>query len=141
MIQRMVGCASGRAASKHCRNPTELFTIHSEPFIHMGIVMKNLAFSFVIGAMSLALVPPVAQAQLGNSFTPGEARNARDNGDIVPLRDIFRKLKQQHGGYQVDANLFNRGGRQVYVIDWMTGKGERVRFTVDAKSGRVLSSS
>jgi uncharacterized membrane protein YkoI len=41
----------------------------------------------------------------------------------------------------VDANLFNKNGGQVYVIDWMTGKGERVRFTVDAKSGRVISSS
>lgn len=107
----------------------------------MGSVMKKIALSLILSAMTLTALPFVAQAQLGNSFSPGEARNARNNGDIVPLRDIFRKLKQQYGGYQVDANLFNRDGRQVYVIDWMTGKGERVRFTVDAKSGRVLSSS
>ncbi len=101
--------------------------------------MKKLAVSLAFGALLVAALPMTAQAQLGNSFTADEARNARDKGDVVPLRDIFRKLKQQYGGYQIDANLFNRAGGQVYVIDWMTGKGERVRFTVNAKSGRVLS--
>lgn len=103
--------------------------------------MKKIALSLAFGALTLMALPMAAQAQLGNSFTADEARNARDKGDVVPLQDIFRKLKHQHGGYQIDANLFNRDGRQVYVVDWMTGKGERVRFTVDAKSGRVLSSS
>ncbi len=103
--------------------------------------MKKILLLLAISALSITVSPMIAQAQLGNSFTADEARNARDKGDVVPLRDIFRKLKRQHGGYQIDANLFNRGGGQVYVIDWMTGKGERVRFTVDAKSGRVLSSS
>ncbi len=102
-------------------------------------VMKKIAASLVFGVLLAPALPMAAQAQLGNSFTPDEARNARDKGDVVPLRDIFRKLKRQYGGYQIDANLFNRAGGQVYVIDWMTGKGERVRFTVNAKSGRVLS--
>lgn len=104
-----------------------------------GIVMRKLAFILAIGALFNVAAPGAAQAQLGNSFTADEARDARNKGDVVPLRDIFRKLKQRYGGYQLDANLFNQGGRQVYVIDWMTGKGERVRFTVEAKSGRVLS--
>lgn len=103
--------------------------------------MKKLLVSVLIGACALTTLPAIAQPQLRDSFTPDEARNARNKGDVIPLRDIFRKLKQQHGGYQVDANLFNRGDGQVYVIDWMTGRGERVRFTIDAKSGRVLSAS
>ena len=47
----------------------------------------------------------------------------------------------RYGGYQVDANLYNRDRGQVYVIDWMTDKGERIQVTVDAKTGRILSSS
>lgn len=101
--------------------------------------MKKLALSLAICALICTAVPSTALAQRGNSFTADEARNARDKGDVVPLRDIFRKLKQRYGGYQLDANLFNQAGGQVYVIDWMTGKGERMRFTVEAKSGRVLS--
>ncbi|MBR9834635.1 MAG: hypothetical protein GYB42_05490 [Alphaproteobacteria bacterium] len=104
--------------------------------------MKKTVLILAMLAMSVPLMPAMtASAQLGNSFTADQARNARDKGDVVPLKDIFRRLKSRHGGYQIDANLFNRGGKQVYVIDWMTGKGERVRFTVDAKSGRVLSSN
>lgn len=101
--------------------------------------MTRNAFFFAALCLSIASFGAPAQAQLGNSFTPGEARNARDNGDVVPLREIFQDLKRQYGGYQIDANLFSRGTGQVYVIDWMTEKGERVRFTVDAKSGRVIS--
>ncbi len=86
-------------------------------------------------------VPVLAQGKYGNSFSADEARNARDKGDVVPLRDIFRRLKNRYGGYQVDANLYNRDRGQVYVIDWMTDKGERIRVTVDAKTGRILSSS
>lgn len=104
-------------------------------------MMKKIILSAAFAALSFSALPAMAAAQLGNSFTADEARNARDKGDVVPLREIFRKLKRQHGGYQVDANLFNKNGGQVYVIDWMTGKGERVRFKIDAKSGRVISSS
>ncbi len=98
----------------------------------------------IICALFLATslnLPAFGQRQVGNSFTADQARDARDKGDVVPLREIFKSLKKRYGGYQVDANLFNRGNGQVYVIDWMSEKGERMRFTVDAKSGRVLSTS
>ena len=101
--------------------------------------MKKLALSLALAALVTTTPSVVASAQLGNSFTTDEVRSARDKGDVVPLRQIFRKLKREYGGYQVDANLFNRDGGQVYVIDWMTGKGDRVRFTVNAKTGRMIS--
>lgn len=107
----------------------------------MQIVMKKTATIIAFAALTALAVPGHSHAQLGNSFSADEARDARDKGDVVPLRDIFRRLKSRHGGYQVDANLFNRGGGQVYVIDWMTEKGERIRVTVDAKTGRTLSTS
>ena len=80
-----------------------------------------------------------AQGRFGSSFSADQAKSARDKGDIVPLGTIFQKLKRKYGGYQVDANLYNRNGNPVYVIDWMTGKGERLRITVNARTGRVLS--
>ena len=105
----------------------------------MAGVMKTLIASFALAGLALTSLPAQAQGPFGNSFTADEARDARDKGDVTPLRDIFRRLKQDYGGYQIDANLFNRPEGQVYVIDWMTAKGERVRFTVAAKSGRILS--
>jgi len=103
--------------------------------------MKKIVALSVYLALATALVPATSQAQLGNSFTADQARDARDKGNVVPLRDIFRRLKSRYGGYQLDANLYNRGGGQVYVIDWQTDKGERLRITVDAQTGRILSTS
>ena len=103
--------------------------------------MKKIAAISVFAALIAAGLPAHSQGQWGNSFTADQARDARDKGDVVPLRDIFRRLKERYGGYQVDANLYNRDRGQVYVIDWMTEKGERMRITVDAKTGRTLSTS
>ena len=107
----------------------------------MGVVMKKMLAILLVAACAAAPLPASAQGQYGNSFSADEARNARDKGDVVPLRDIFRRLKNRYGGYQIDANLYNRSGGQVYVIDWMTDKGERIQVTVDAKTGRILSSN
>ena len=107
----------------------------------MGGVMKKMLAILLVAAVAAAPLPVMAQGKYGNSFSADEARNARDKGDVIPLRDIFRRLKNRYGGYQVDANLYNRGGGQVYVIDWMTDKGERIQVTVDAKTGRILSSN
>lgn len=118
-----------------------MFTIHSEELGHIGVVMKNIAALFAFVALAAAPMPVLAQTQWGNSFTADEARDARDKGDVVPLRDIFRRLKNQYGGYQIDANLYNRNGGQVYVIDWMTEKGERLQITVNAQTGRIVSTN
>ena len=103
--------------------------------------MKMIAAILLSAALLTAPLPALGQGQFGNSFTADEARDARDKGNVVPLRDIFRRLKRQYGGYQVDANLYNRNGGQVYVIDWMSDKGERMRITVDAQTGRIVSTS
>lgn len=101
--------------------------------------MKLTAALLSLALMSAASLPASAQGKWGDSFSPGEARSAVDKGDVVPLRDIFSQLRQRYGGYQIDANLYNRAGRQMYVIDWMTEKGERLRVTVDAQTGRIQS--
>ncbi|MEP1143864.1 MAG: hypothetical protein ABJH52_09095 [Henriciella sp.] len=103
--------------------------------------MKKIAILLALAAITATTLPAQSQGRLGNSFSADEARDARDKGNVVPLRDIFRRLKGRYGGYQVDANLYNRDRGQVYVIDWMTDKGQRMRITVDAKTGRTLSTS
>ena len=99
--------------------------------------------NFILLAISTALAAtPMAQAQnrWGESFTPEQAQKQRQEGQVKPLRDILKQLKSRYGGYHLDANLYNRGSGQVYVIDWMSEKGQRMQLTVDAKTGRVLSS-
>lgn len=100
-----------------------------------------------IGTIALALAltsaaPVSAQQGWGNSFTPGEARDARQNGEVVPLRRIFSDLERRYGGYQLGADLRSRnGGGSEYRVDWMTKDGRRMRFFIDAQSGRIIRSS
>lgn len=98
----------------------------------------------LIGLLAFGLVtaPSLAVAQgWGQSFSPGEARDALKKGDIVPLRRIFQRLKSDHGGYQLDAELFSVGnGRYEYRVEWMTKDGRRLRLRFDAQTGRLINS-
>ena len=70
--------------------------------------------------------------------TPKRLEKARQKGDIIPLKDIFRKLKRQYGGRQLDADLYSTpGGGYEYRIDWETGSGEHKTFIVNAVTGSI----
>ena len=74
-----------------------------------------------------------------NQFSPGQARDSRNEGRTVALSDIFNRLKREYGGYQLSADLYDRGnGKSVYEIDWMTRDGRKMHFVVDAQSGSIL---
>lgn len=103
--------------------------------------MKRLLISAALAALAMS---PVASAQgdWGSSFTAGEARDAREKGEIKPLNDILRPIRNQYGGNMRHFDgLYEQNGRKVYIIDWVTGRGELVKFTIDARTGRVISVS
>lgn len=98
----------------------------------MKRILASLAVLALLGA------PPVS----AQSWAPNDARNARQSGDIIPLRDIIRQLKRSHGGSYLNADLLSRGGgKSEYRIDWVTDDGRKMQFIVDAQTGRVLRSS
>lgn len=102
--------------------------------------MKRILASLAV--MALASAPALDPAATAQSWAPSDARNARQSGDIIPLRDIIRRLKQEYGGNYVDLQGLKsdgRGGSQ-YHIDWEKD-GRKFVFVVDAKSGRVIRSS
>lgn len=99
--------------------------------------MKRILSSFAILAL---IASPTAMAQdWTNSFSPGQARAAVKDGKNVPLSRIFKRLKREYGGYQLGADLFSTGnGNAEYVIGWIAGDGRKMRFRVDAKTGKIL---
>ncbi|MAV49679.1 MAG: hypothetical protein CME93_01825 [Hyphomonadaceae bacterium] len=99
---------------------------------------KWFVSAVLLVSMGLAWPGP-ATADWSRTFTPRQAHDARERGTTVPLRQIFSRLKRRYGGYQIDANLHERNGQQVYVIKWMTDEGKRIRLLVDARSGRRLN--
>lgn len=102
-------------------------------------IMKRMILALALGALPMTPAA-MAQGQWGSSFTADDARDARQKGEIKPLNEILRPIKSQYGGNMRDfVGLYEQGGRKVYIIDWVTGRGELVKFTIDAKTGRVIS--
>ena len=94
--------------------------------------MKRILASLLILS---CIGTPVVSAQ---SWAAGDSRNARQNGDIIPLPNIIRQLKREHGGRHIDAELISKsGGGAEYHIAWEKD-GRKLLFVVDAKTGRVI---
>ena len=101
--------------------------------------MKRIILSLAV-AIAVPTAPAIAQG-FGQSLDAGQANDAREKGDIIPLKKIFRELKKKYGGYQLDAELFSKpGGGSEYRIEWITGDGERRVFVVDAQTGKIRGS-
>lgn len=104
--------------------------------------MKRILASLVL--LGLAATPALsAQAQdfgfkgFQSQWSPSEARDARERGQTIPLKDIFKMLKQRYGGYQLDANLYSTRGQLEYHISWMTKDGRKIDLVVDARTGKI----
>lgn len=94
--------------------------------------MKSIFLSLVI-ALAVPATPAIAQ-----NWDAQQANDARQKGDIVPLKKIFRELKKRYGGRQLDANLYSKpNGGSEYKIDWETADGEHKVFIVDAQTGKI----
>jgi uncharacterized membrane protein YkoI len=101
--------------------------------------MKRILSAFAIGLLATS-PSAVAQGQWGSSFTADDARNARERGEIRPLKEILRPIQTRYGGDMRNfVGLFEQGGRKVYIIDWVTRHGELVQFTIDARTGQIIS--
>ncbi len=136
-----MNCENGRDIAAHDCNLLEIFTNHSEALRHIAIVMKKTALSLLLATMLAATLPAAPQQGQWDRNSLDDVREAREKGDTFPTSKIFARLKREYGGFQIDAVPETRNGRRVYVIDWQTGKGERMRIIVDAKTGRTLSTN
>ena len=141
MTRKTLNCENGPVIAAHDWNPLQIFTNHSEALSHIPIVMKKTARSLILATMLAATLPAAPQQGQWDRNSLDDVRKAREKGDTYPTSEIFRRLKREYGGFQIDAVPETRDGRRVYVIDWQTGKGERMRIIVDARTGRTLSTN
>jgi uncharacterized membrane protein YkoI len=70
---------------------------------------------------------------LGQKWSPDQARDGVEQGRLRPLGDIIRELEGRYGGRLLGQQLAQEGPRTVYRIRWMTEDGRRLDLVVDAR--------
>ncbi len=59
---------------------------------------------------------------------------------LIPLEDVFAMLQKRYTGEDLGAaKRQGHDGAPLYEIKWLTQDGRKLVFTVDARSGSVLS--
>lgn len=108
-------------------------------------MLKRIALTplVLIGAVLAIAAPAQAQRQHDRApfelpFQRGDQQSSqwdvprRERSDEqtreIPLSEILRRLKAQHGGRHLDA----RRQGDVYIISWLTDDGRRLTFTEPA---------
>ncbi len=68
-----------------------------------------------------------------------EARQGVRGGNLAPLGRVIDGIARRSPGRQLDAGLEYDNGRMVYRVRWMTDRGRRIDYIVDAATGQILS--
>lgn len=97
-------------------------------------------FAAAIFATS-AMTAPVAAAKtqgMQDRLSSGQARDARNSGDVLPALRVISIVRNRYPGADVlDAEL-EQGGSPRYIIKILTREGRRIDVVVDARSGQIL---
>jgi uncharacterized membrane protein YkoI len=84
--------------------------------------------------------PGHAASPFNHSFTPDEARDAREQGRVLGASEVMRIVQRRYPNLKVaDARLVSNGRRgATYRVKMLSRDGRVVEVTVDAKSGQIL---
>ena len=92
------------------------------------------------GLASCALCAgPALQAQEHGHDDYDLARQALEQGKVLPLRTVLDQIEREYGGQVVKVEFERDDGRFVYDIRLLQKDGRVAKLTVDASDGRVLA--
>lgn len=66
------------------------------------------------------------------------ARQALEQGQVLPLREVLDRVEQQYGGQVLKIEFEREDGRFIYEIRLLQDDGRMAKLEVDATDGRVL---
>jgi uncharacterized membrane protein YkoI len=58
---------------------------------------------------------------------------------MASLGWVIEGIRRQSPGRELDANVDYMDGRAVYRVRWLTARGRRMDYIVDAETGAILS--
>jgi uncharacterized membrane protein YkoI len=78
-------------------------------------------------------------ADRGRGRDQDRARDGVAQGRMLPLEAVLARVARQIPGHHLDVDgPFQRGGRWVYRIKWLTPDGRVLIIFADAETGQIL---
>ena len=94
-------------------------------------IMRVLLSAFMI-------ISPLTVAMADDDYI--EARRLLNSGEILPLEDILKNVRQIFSGKVLEVELEKEDGLIVYEIEILGGNGVIKEIYIDAKTGKQLFS-
>ncbi|WP_156823453.1 PepSY domain-containing protein [Woodsholea maritima] len=123
----------------------DAFTKGSARACKVNAMMHPMILAVVLGICAVVIAPgSYADAQKGGQFDPrsrysaDEAREASNQGDILPAREIVRIVRQRYPNAQVLRSDLVRNNPPFYNLVILTQDGERLQVRIDARTGRWM---
>ena len=89
-------------------------------------------------ALLLLVASPLLRADEHNRGTHELARQALEQGRVLPLRTVLEKIERDYQGQALKVEFEQDDGRFLYKIRLLQSDGRMVKLKVDAVDGRVL---
>ncbi len=89
-------------------------------------------------ALSVLAASPLLHADGHDHGAHELARQALEQGKVLPLRAVLEKIERDHQGQALKVEFEQDDGRFLYKIRLLQGDGRMVKLKVDAVDGKVL---
>lgn len=109
------------------------------PFMNKRHFITAGLAALLFSVSGLAFPVSSADAQyVQDRLSAGQARDARDAGDVLPALRVISIVRGRYPGAEVlDAQL-RQGSSPQYVVTILTREGRRIDVIVDARTGQIL---
>lgn len=107
------------------------------PFLHPGKRGQSLLgglWMLVVLVASLGLQP----AWAGSKDDHNRARQAVQDGQVLPLRSVLERLEREHPGQVLEVELEQDEGRWIYKVKLLQPQGQLVKLKLDARTAALL---
>ena len=102
------------------------------------VIRAGFAAAIIAFAGNEMAVPAAHAQSMQDRLSSGQARDARNSGDVLPALRVISIVRGRYPGAEVlDAEL-EQGASPRYIIKILTRDGRRVDVVADARTGRIL---
>lgn len=91
-----------------------------------------------IGMLAMQSGDILKSAHADDDLDHKQARELREQGKILPLKDILERVGKEYPGQVIETELKREHGNYIYELEILTDQDKVIELEVDADSGKIL---